>query len=210
MANQEPPTANSLYDSARGSWVRWYFQGPIKKPISDLLLCVTGKVVNEQSPQWNSTEQPRIAAWALPADYHYPQPFTNPPLPEIGSWNPFYLTARGIPVLTLLNIVLARTSPGIPGGLGINYITLIDGFEICLLIRLPVTGTPTSSDFDGDRVNPLFSIIQNDDPATGLETEVTLAFGDMIAVQIDMPSDVYNIYLNPTDSVCTKYLTPNP
>jgi hypothetical protein len=230
IANPElPPITigpDTFYGVVSGNRVRWYFQGPIRKPISDLLICVKGKVFKEQFPQddgyvaqtgripngaINMADQPRIAAWALPFDYQNAQPFGPVPRPEIGSWTPYYLSARILPGLGV-DIVLGRTAPppppAIPGGVGLNRITLIDGFQICLLIRLPITGTPTTADWDGDALNPLFALIQND---AGLESEVTLAAGDLIAVQIDiLDGHLHNIYLSPTGSVVVKYITPLP
>jgi len=228
IASPELPPINEHYGVVSGNRVRWYFEGPIKKPISDLLLCINGYVFKEQFPQTdgylaqtgrfsdspmyplNLNDQPRIAAWALSGDYVYPQIFGAVPLPERGSWNPYYLSARTLPMLAG-PIVLARNAPaGIPGGVGIHAITLIDGFEICLLIKLPVTGVDTLANFDGNNSNPLFALILND-KANGLEDEVKLANGDHIAVQIDIPDGhLHNIYLSPVDSVWVRYLTPNP
>jgi hypothetical protein len=228
IQNPELPPISDFYGVVSGNRVRWYFDGAIRKPISDILLCVTGKVFKEQFPQedgyfaqtgrfsdnpvvpLNIADQPHIAAWALSADYVYPQPFGPIPLPERGSWNPYYLTARILPLLSV-NIPLSRTAGGIPGGVGINTITLIDGFQICLLVRLPVTGVATTQNFDNDAINPLFALILNDDIATGLESEVSLASGDRLGVQIDiLDGHLHNIYLSPTSSVVAKYLTPNP
>jgi len=228
VQNPELPPIGSFYGVVSGNRVRWYFEGPIRKPISDLLLCVRGLVFKEQFPQTdgyfaqtgrfsdnptiplNIADQPHIAAWALSADYVYAQPFGPIPLPERGSWNPYYLTARILPLLSV-NIPLTRTAPGIPGGVGVNSITLIDGFQICLVVRLPVTGVATTQNFDGDTINPLFALILNDDGGTGLESEVSLASGDRIAVQIDiLDGHMHNIYLSTTETVIMKYLTPNP
>jgi hypothetical protein len=217
--------ADTFYGVVSGNRVRWYFQGRIQKPISDLLICVRGLVFKEEFPQTdgyvaqtgrvpngsiNWQDQPRIAAWALPFDYQYPQPFGPVPLPEVGSWNPYYLTARVIPTMTPL--VLSRMAPtGIPGGVGLNAITLIDGFQICVLVQLPITGLATGADFDGNMTNPLYAVVLNDNPQTGIEDEVALATGDMIAVQIDIfANHLHNIYLSPTGSVVVKYITPNP
>jgi hypothetical protein len=222
-----PVIAPDWYGVVSGNRVRWYFQGAIRKPISDLLLCIRGKVFKEQFPQADGyvaqtgripngsiylKDQPMMAAWALPADYQYAQPFTWPPLPEVGSWNPYYLSARLLPGVggIAATTVLSRTAPGIPGGVGLRFITLIDGFEICVLVRLPITGTGTLANWDGDAVNPLFALIPNDQ-AGGNELEVALASGDMIAVQIDILSGhLHNIYLSPTSSVVVRYITPNP
>jgi hypothetical protein len=227
--SKELPNIGDYYGVVSGNRVRWYFEGPIFKPVSDILLCVKGKVFKEQFPQTdgyvvqtgrepngaiNLNDQPRIAAWALSADYQYAQPFVPLPpggLPESGSWNPYYLTARILPMPFAGNVALSRTLGGIPGGFPIATITLIDGFEICLLVRLPITAVATGQDFDGDRINPYNAIILNDDAATGLEAEVSLASGDRIGVQIDIvQGHLHNIYLSTTSSVVARYLTPNP
>jgi hypothetical protein len=227
IANPELPPIGSFYGVVSGNRVRWYFEGVIHKPISDLLLCVRGLVFKEQFPQEDGyyaqtgrssdsptipldlTDQPHIAAWALSADYVYAQPWGPVPLPERGSWNPYYLSARSLPLLAG-PVTLFRAAPGIPGGPGIFAITLIDGFQICLVIKLPVLGYNTARDFDGNFSNPLFALILNDQP-TGFEVEVPLASGDRIAVQIDiLDGHLHNIYLSPTESVVVKYLTPNP
>jgi len=233
IASRELPPIGDYYGVVSGNRVRWYFENPIYKPISDILLCIKGKVFKEQFPQEdgyvvqtgrqpnsvghdtqngdiNLSDQPRVAAWALPFDYQYAQPFVPLPiggLPAAGSWNPYYLTARILP-FWLGNVFLARNAPGIPGGSAVAAITLIDGFEICLLIRLPMMGVDTTADWDGDAAPPFGAIINND---PGNETEVALAAGDRLAVQIDIPSGhLHNIYLSPTQSVVAKYITPNP
>jgi len=230
IANPELPPIATYYGVVSGNRVRWYFDGAIKKPISDLLLCVRGLVFKEQFPQTDGylaqtgrsadspaiplflQDQPRIAAWALPAGFMYAQRFAPSPmggLPAMGMWNPFYLSARLLPGVAAPPVVLDREPPpGIPGGPGTHAITLINGFQICLLIKLPVMNFPTGADIDGDADNPLFALILND---TGTEAEVALASGDRIAVQIDIPSGhLHNIYLSPVESVVVKYLTPNP
>jgi len=224
IANPELPPIGTFYGVVSGNRVRWYFEGAIRKPISDLLICVRGMVFKEQFPQEDGyhaqtgrsadspaipldlADQPRIAAWALSADFVYAQPFGPTPLPARGSWNPFYLSARALPTLAG-PFVLDRNAPGIPGGVGTRAITLINGFQICLLIKLPQMGYPTEADIDGDTNNPIFALIANDG---GTEVEVALASGDRIAVQIDiMSGHLHNIYLSPTESVVVKYLTPN-
>jgi hypothetical protein len=228
-----PPIAPNWYGVVSGNRVRWYFRGPIRKPISDLLLCVRGMVFKEEFPQADGyvaqtgrnndgslaanflADQPHIAAWAEPFDYQYAEPFTPPPpKPERGSWNPYYLTARILPLVGV-QVPLARIAPPPPppgtpaiGAIGAQTITLINGFEICLLIRLPVSGIGTGADWDGDALNPLYAIVPND---LGNELEVALATGDMITVQIDiLPGHQHNIYLSPTESIKVKYITPNP
>jgi hypothetical protein len=199
--------------------VRWYFQGPICKPASDLLLCIKGKVYKEQHEQRDGfaaqtgrvpqgpidlTDQPHVSAWASPAGFVFPQYWAL--VPAFGSWNPYYLTARILPGLTV-DIVLARTSPGIPGGVGLAKITLIDNFRICLVIRLPEMGRDTGANWDGDADPPIFAIINND---PGNETEVALATGDVITVQIDILSEhMHNIYFSPggDSSVEMKYIS---
>lgn len=222
VTDPELPPLGDYYGVVSGNWGRWYFEGRIRKPISDLLICVSGLVFKEQFPQTdgyvaqtgrvpngpiNLLDQPKIAAWATPADYRYAQPYGPTPLPDAGAWNPYYLTTR---ILSGLggNVPLLRTAPGIPGGAGIVPITLINGFQLCYVVKLPETGYDTLANFDGDAANPIFAMIQND---SGNETEVALASGDRITVQIDIPSGhLHNIYLSTSSSVVIKYITPNP
>ena len=82
--SRELPPIGDYYGVVSGNRVRWYFENPIYKPISDILLCIKGKVFKEQFPQEdgyvvqtgrlpngdiNLQDQPRVAAWALPFDY---------------------------------------------------------------------------------------------------------------------------------------------